>query len=182
MSTTTPLLEARRIGKRFPGVVALDRVSLTANRGELVAVIGENGAGKSTLMKILGGVQEPDEGQILLDGQPVRIDSVRKAEQLGIALIHQELNLADNLDVAANLFLGREPTTWFGVIDFTRLYRDAQTLLDKAGFDLDPCALVSTLSIGQQQLVEIAKALAADPRVFIMDEPTSSLSSRESDR
>src|SRR5437763_14713652 len=121
MSSAAPLLEARRIGKRFSGVVALDGVSLTADRGELVAVIGEDGAGKSTLMKILGGVQEPDTGQILIDGAPVRIDSVRTAPRLGIALIHQELNLADNLDVAANLFLGREPTKLFGVIDRRRL-------------------------------------------------------------
>src|SRR3569832_2023227 len=110
MSSDAQLLAARRIGKRFPGVVALDGVSLTADRGELVAVIGENGAGKSTLMKILGGVQEPDDGQIFLDGQPVRTDPVRSAQRLGTAPIHQELNLADNLDVAANLFLGREPT------------------------------------------------------------------------
>src|SRR5689334_9049486 len=95
-SVTQPLLEARQISKAFPGVVALDRVNFAVNRGEVVAVIGENGAGKSTLMKILGGVQEPDSGQILIDGQTVRIDSVRTAEKLGVALIHQELNLADN--------------------------------------------------------------------------------------
>src|SRR5689334_7881298 len=178
----TPLLEARRIGKSFPGVVALDGVSLSAGRGEVVAVIGENGAGKSTLMKILGGVQEPDTGQILLGGAAVRIDSVRTAQRLGIALIHQELNLADNLDVAANLFLGREPTRLFGVIDRRRLYRDATALLERAGFDLDPRAPVRSLPIGQQQLVEIAKALSTDARVIIMDEPTSSLTGRESER
>src|SRR5438034_2344216 len=167
------LLEAQKISKSFPGVAALDRVDLVVNRGEVVAVIGENGAGKSTLMKILGGVQEPDGGQILVDGTPVRIDSVRAAEKLGVALIHQELNLADNLDVAANLFLGREPTKWLGVIDRRRLYREAQALLDRAGFDLDPRAPVRSLSIGQQQLVEIAKALSAEARIIIMDEPTS---------
>jgi ribose transport system ATP-binding protein len=180
--SSTPLLEAQQISKSFPGVVALDRVSLSIGRGEVVAVIGENGAGKTTLMKILGGVQEPDGGRILIDGQAVRIDSVRAAERLGVALIHQELNLADNLDVAANLFLGREPTRWVGVIDRKRLYRQARELLDKAGFDLDPRAQVSSLPIGQQQLVEIAKALSAEARVIIMDEPTSSLSSRESER
>src|SRR3954463_3087819 len=150
-----PLLQAKKISKSFPGVKALSDVDLVINPGEVVSVIGENGAGKSTLMKILGGVQEADTGEILVNDRVVRIDSVRKAEQLGIALIHQELNLADNLDVAANLFLGREPQKWAGVIDFRRLYRDAQALLDKAGFDLDPRAQVSSLSIGQQQLVEI---------------------------
>ena len=105
----TTLLEVRSLSKRFPGVRALHQVSLTLRRGEVLAVIGENGAGKSTLMKILAGVQESDSGEILLEGRLVRIDSVRAAEQLGIALIHQELNLADNLDVASNIFLGREP-------------------------------------------------------------------------
>src|SRR5205809_7360355 len=174
MGSSTPLLESRKICKTFPGVIALDRVDLLVQRGEVVAVIGENGAGKSTLMKILGGVQEPDSGEILVVGQAVSIASVRAAEKLGVALIHQELNLADNLDVAANLFLGREPTKWLGVIDRRRLYRDAQALLDHAGFELNPRAQVSSLSIGRQQLVEIAKALAAEARGIIMDEPTSS--------
>ena len=177
------VLEARKISKSFPGVNALTQVDLRIDAGEVVSVIGENGAGKSTLMKILGGVQPPDSGEILVNDKSVTIGSVRAAENLGIALIHQELNLADNLDVAANLFLGREPTKWAGgVIDFNRLYREAQALLDKCGFDLDPRDPLSRLSIGQQQLVEIAKALASDARVIIMDEPTSSLSSRESDR
>jgi ribose transport system ATP-binding protein len=175
------LLEARQIGKAFPGVVALDGVNLSAQAGEVVAIVGENGAGKSTLMKILGGVQEPDTGQILLDGRAVRIDSVRAAEQLGIALIHQELNLADNLNVGANLFLGREPAR-LGVINKSMLYRQAKALLDRAGFELDPRAPLASLSIGQQQLVEIAKALSTRARVIIMDEPTSSLSARESQR
>src|SRR5881394_1191358 len=131
------MLDARRISKSFPGVLALDRVDLRVERGEVVAVIGENGAGKSTLMKILGGVQQPDAGEIFVNGALVHIDSVRTAQRLGIALIHQELNLADNLEVAANLFLGREPTRWLGMIDRRRLYRDAQALLDRAGFDLD---------------------------------------------
>src|SRR5438067_1288736 len=176
------MLDARRISKSFPGVLALDRVDLSVERGELVAVIGENGAGKSTLMKILGGVQQPDAGEILVNGASVHIDSVRTAQRLGIALIHQELNLADNLDVAANLFLGREPTRLLGVIDRRRLYRDAKALLDRAGFDLDPTSPVASLSIGQQQLVEIAKALSASAQLIIMDEPTSSLSARESQR
>src|SRR5438034_2177977 len=182
MGSSTPLLESRKICKTFPGVIALDRVDLLVQRGEVLAVIGENGAGKSTLMKILGGVQQPDSGEILIDSKTASIDSVRAAEKLGISLIHQELNLADNLDVAANLFLGREPRGWLGVIDRKELYRDAQALLDRAGFALNPRAAVRSLSIGQQQLVEIAKALSVDARVIIMDEPTSSLSARESER
>ncbi|MEQ1850185.1 MAG: sugar ABC transporter ATP-binding protein [Chthoniobacteraceae bacterium] len=175
---SAPLLEVRHLSKRFPGVRALHDVSLTLHRGEVLAVIGENGAGKSTLMKILAGVQEPDGGEILVDGRPVRIDSVRTAEQFGIALIHQELNLADNLDVAANVFLGREPHR-LGFLDRRRLYDDSAAFLSQVGLDCPPRTLVSTLSLGRQQLVEIAKALSTRARVLIMDEPTSSLSQHE---
>jgi len=175
-----PLLEARELTKSFPGVRALKGVSLTLRRGEVLAVIGENGAGKSTLMKILAGVQRPDAGEILIEGQTTRIGSVHEALSLGIALIHQELNLADNLDVAANIFLGREKRR-FGLIDKARQREDARPLLEAVGLKIDPTVLVSTLSIGQQQLVEIAKALSVDARILIMDEPTSSLSSHESE-
>src|SRR5436190_11051414 len=120
-SATTPLLDVRSVSKQFPGVRALHNVSLAVNHGEVLAVIGENGAGKSTVMKILAGVLEPDSGEILLEGKTVRIDSVRAAEHLGIALIHQELNLADNLDVASNIFLGREPHR-FGFVHRGQLY------------------------------------------------------------
>src|SRR5687767_14430031 len=114
MSECGKLLEVHSVAKRFPGVLALENVSLSLARGEVLAVVGENGAGKSTLMKILAGIQSPDSGEIVLDGQAVKIDSVRDAQALGVALIHQELNLADNLTVAANIFLGREPRKgWF---------------------------------------------------------------------
>jgi len=166
----SPLLEVRSLSKRFPGVRALHRVGLSLQSGEVLAVIGENGAGKSTLVKILAGVQTPDHGEILIEGRPVRIESVRAAERLGIALIHQELNLADNLDVAANIFLGREPHR-FGFID--------RRGLAQVGLDCSPGLLVSSLSLGRQQMVEIAKALSTNARVLIMDEPTSSLSQRE---
>jgi len=174
------LLQVRSISKRFPGVLALENVSLTLARGEVLAVVGENGAGKSTLMKILAGVQPPDSGEILLDGKAVEIHSVRDAQRLGIALIHQELNLADNLTVAANIFLGREPRTgWF----IRRAETETASLiaLRQVGLDVSPRTLVSTLSIGRQQMVEIAKALSANARVLIMDEPTSSLSQHEAD-
>ncbi|MBM3876286.1 MAG: sugar ABC transporter ATP-binding protein [Verrucomicrobia bacterium] len=175
-----PLLEARSLTKSFPGVRALKGVSLSVQRGEVLAVIGENGAGKSTLMKILAGVQTADSGEILLDGQPAAIRSVHDALSRGIALIHQELNLADNLDVAANIFLGREPLR-FGLLDHARMRREARKFLDAVGLDTSPDALVGSLAIGQQQLVEIAKALSTNARVLIMDEPTSSLSSREAE-
>ena len=168
------------MSKRFPGVLALEDVSLTLARGEVLAVVGENGAGKSTLMKILAGIQTADSGDILLDGAKVEIDSVRAAQRLGIALIHQELNLADNLTVAANIFLGREPRLgWF--IQQRETETGSTAVLQQVGLDVSPRALVSALSLGRQQLVEIAKALSAQARVLIMDEPTSSLSQHESD-
>ncbi|HBF33427.1 TPA: D-xylose ABC transporter ATP-binding protein [Candidatus Sumerlaeota bacterium] len=177
---STPLLEVQKIGKQFPGVIALQDVDFCIEKGEVLALIGENGAGKSTLMKILAGVYTTDTGQILIDGQPVTIKSVRDAQALGVSLIHQELNVADNLDVAANLYLGREPQH-LGVIDRAKLYKDAEALLKRAGFDLDPRAPLRSLSIGHQQLVEIAKAISTDARIIIMDEPTSSLSQHETE-
>ena len=181
MSAAAPYLEVRSVSKRFTGVCALHQVSLTLGRGEVLAVIGENGAGKSTLMKILAGVQEPDSGEILIEGRVVRIDSVRASEHLGIALIHQELNLADNLDVASNIFLGREPRRGC-FVDRGRLREESRKFLDQVGLDCAPSTLVSTLSLGRQQLVEIAKALSTNARVLIMDEPTSSLSQHETEQ
>ena len=174
------LLEARSLTKSFPGVRALKGVSLTVGRGEVVAVIGENGAGKSTLMKILAGVQTADTGEIRIDGEPAPLRSVEEALGLGIALIHQELNLAQNLDVAANVFLGREPRRW-GLIDTARLHREAGQFLQAVGLEVAPDTRVGSLAIGQQQLVEIAKALSTRARVLIMDEPTSSLSAGEAE-
>ena len=180
MSETQPLLEVRQVTKRFPGVVALSDVSLTLHPAEVLAVIGENGAGKSTLMKILAGVQEPDEGTLVVDGNPVRINSVLKSLSLGIALIHQELNLSDNLDVGANIFLGREPIK-NGFIDKRKIADNSADLLRRVGLNVDPDTIVETLPIGQQQLVEIARALSVNARVLIMDEPTSSLSQKETE-
>lgn len=177
---TAPLLEVRKLTKSFPGVRALKGVCLTLGRGEVLAVIGENGAGKSTLMKILAGVQRPDSGEVVLEGGAVELRNVHDALRAGIALIHQELNLADNLDVAANIFLGREPLKG-GLIDTARMRREARQFLEAVGLVVDPATLVSTLTIGHQQLVEIAKALSVNARVLIMDEPTSSLSSHEAE-
>jgi len=173
-------LQVRNVTKRFPGVVALKEVHFDLMPGEVLALIGENGAGKSTLMKILAGVQQPDSGQILLDGQPVAINSVQQAQEFGLSLIHQELNLSDNLDVGANIFLGREPTR-FGMIDRRKINEDATKYLNMIGLDISPTTIVNRLTIGQQQMVEIARALSTNARVLIMDEPTSSLSSRETE-
>lgn len=180
-SVPPPLLAVQDICKSFPGVRALKRVSLHVRTGEVLSVVGENGAGKSTLMKILAGVQSPDEGRILVDGTAARFRGVRDALDCGIALLHQELNLADNLSIGANIFLGREPLK-FGLIDNARIHRESAALLERIGMDPDPRRLVQELTIAQQQMVEIAKALSVNARVLIMDEPTSSLSAGESER
>jgi ribose transport system ATP-binding protein len=175
-----PLLEVRAIVKNFPGVRALRGVNLTLQRGEVLALIGENGAGKSTLMKILAGVQTPDSGELRIDGNLVPIDSVHAAIASGIALIHQELNLADNLDVGSNIYLGREPHRLVpGFIDRQKIHAGAREVLSRVGLDIAPSMPLSALSIGRQQMVEIAKALSVNARILIMDEPTSSLSTHE---
>jgi len=180
MPENSPLLAVRGLTKGFPGVLALRGVSLHLHKGEVLSLIGENGAGKSTLMKILAGVQPPDNGDYLIDGEPVSIQNVRDAMERGIALIHQELNLAANLDLAANIFLGREPNKK-GIIQEKKLREDASKYLKRVGLDLPSETITGTLPIGKQQLVEIAKALSCDARVLIMDEPTSSLSQKETE-
>jgi ribose transport system ATP-binding protein len=181
---SSPLLDARGISKSFPGVRALQSVNLRLERGEVLAVVGENGAGKSTLMKILAGVEKPDAGELHLEGAAFAPNDVAEAQRQGVVLIHQELNLAENLDVAGNIFLGREPR-WGGplrLIDRRRMHSDAAAILRRLGFEADSRTSVGSLSIGQQQLVEIARALSLNSRVLIMDEPTSSLAQRESER
>ena len=180
MPDAQPLLKISAIGKQFPGVRALHNVDLTLNQGEVLSLVGENGAGKSTMMKILAGVHTPDEGTIELDGRAVQIGSVRDAQKHGIALIHQELNLSDNLNIAANIFLGNEPHK-FGVLDRKRIHEESAGYLERVGLDFPTDTLVADLTIGHQQLVEISKALSVDARIIIMDEPTSSLSQKESE-
>jgi ribose transport system ATP-binding protein len=177
----TPLLSTHGVCKRFDNVEALSGVALDVHRGEVHAICGENGAGKSTLMKILSGVYVPDEGEIRIDGQPVRIQGLRHAQDLGIVMIHQELNLVPHLTVAENIWLGREPRRgWF--VDRARQREGARACLARLGITVDPDAEVSTLSIAQQQMVEIAKALSMDARLLIMDEPTSSLGEADAAR
>jgi ribose transport system ATP-binding protein len=179
-----PLLQMKGIGKRFPGVVALAAVNLEVYPGEVVALIGENGAGKSTLMKILGGVYQPDEGEILVEGNPVTIRSVSDAIRLRIGFIHQELNVLDNLDIGSNVFLGREPRRGglLNLVDTKRMHEEAEVYLRLLGLDVPSRTRLSQLSIAQQQLVEIAKALSQQARILIMDEPTSSLTLSETER
>ncbi|WP_342621075.1 sugar ABC transporter ATP-binding protein [Rhodoferax sp. GW822-FHT02A01] len=175
---SAPLLRLDGITKRFPGVLALDGVSFEVLRGEVHAVCGENGAGKSTLMKVISGQYRPDAGRLEYLGQVCHFDSTAQSEAAGIAIIHQELNLVPHLSVAENVYLAREPRkAW--LIDKVRLRKDAQQCLDRLGVDISPDAIVHTLSVAQQQMVEIAKALSLDARVLIMDEPTSSLTDSE---
>ena len=177
-----PLLEMRGICKRFPGVVALDNVSLSIADGEVLALCGENGAGKSTLMKILGGVYQPEEGELWVGGKQVRISNVTDAMNLGIGFIYQELNVLENLDIAANVFLGREPLiTPFKLINRKKIHADTVPLLKRLGLDLPAHKRLGELPIAQQQMVEIAKALSLNARILIMDEPTSSLTLTETD-
>jgi ribose transport system ATP-binding protein len=179
-----PFLELVDISKTYPGVVALDHVDLSVSPGEVIALIGENGAGKSTLMRVLGGVVEPSGGFIRLDGAERRALSVADAIKAGIAFVHQELNLFDNLDVAGNVYIGREPV--YGgplkLIDRKRLHAQVRPLLDRLGADFEPDAPLAEMSLAQRQLVEIIKALSLEARLVIMDEPTSSLTLAETDR
>ncbi|MBS1857462.1 MAG: sugar ABC transporter ATP-binding protein [Acidobacteria bacterium] len=163
---------------QYPGTLALDRVDFTLRRGTVAALIGENGAGKSTLVKILAGIVQPTGGALLLNGEEVALRSVRDADARGIEIIHQELNLCPNLSVAENIFLGRELTVG-GVLDVKRQEERARELLARLEHPIDPATPVGGLPLGQQQIVEIAKALARDVRVLMMDEPTSALSAAE---
>jgi ribose transport system ATP-binding protein len=174
----------RGIEKRFGGVHALRGVDFEIRAGEVVALAGENGAGKSTLMKILGGVHQPDAGEIRIEGEPVTIHAVADATRYGISFIHQELNVLDNLDVAANVFLGREPLRggFLSLVDRKRMHREAKVFLERLGLDIPTNTPLSRLSIARQQMVEIAKALSLNARILIMDEPTSSLTLTETAR
>ena len=174
------LLVMKAITKTFPGVRALDGVSFDLNKGEIHALVGENGAGKSTLMKVLGGVYPYPQygGEILIEGTEQRFAGVRDAEKAGIAVIYQELSLVKDMNVAENIFLGREPRKW-GVILTSELYRRARQLLDDLHLDIDAHTPIRSLGIGQQQLVEIAKALSQEARILVLDEPTAALTDAE---
>ncbi|MFD0774778.1 sugar ABC transporter ATP-binding protein, partial [Streptomonospora algeriensis] len=173
-----PVLRTRGLTKRFPGVLALDGVDFDLYHGEVHALVGENGAGKSTLIKVLTGVYAPDGGDVHYHGRAVRFDTPLRAQQAGISTIYQEVNLVPLLSVARNLFLGREPRR-FGLIDFGRMHREAAAVLRDYGVEVDVTRPLQGLSMGARQMVALARAVVADARVVIMDEPTSSLEPRE---
>ncbi len=173
------LLEATGIEKSFPGVRALDGVGLRVRAGRLLALLGENGAGKSTLMNILAGVFHPDGGQVRMKGREVGFASPSDAQARGIGIVFQELSLIPHLSVAENVFLGREPRNYAGLIDYRKLNADAAEVLRRLDLNVAPTTLIAELRVGQQQLVEIARAVSANVQVLILDEPTSSLSAHE---
>jgi putative multiple sugar transport system ATP-binding protein len=176
------ILEMRSITKTFPGVKALENVSLAVRRGEIHAICGENGAGKSTLMKVLSGVYPTGsyDGEIVYDGAPVKFNGIRDSEQVGIVIIHQELALVPYLSIAENIFLGNERKGRGGLIDWNRANAEAARLLESVGLDETPVTTVGQLGVGKQQLVEIAKALSKDVRLLILDEPTAALNDTDS--
>jgi D-xylose transport system ATP-binding protein len=177
---TTPLLEMRSISKRFPGVLALDNVNLEVRAGEIHALVGENGAGKSTLMKILGGAYSQYEGEILIGGVQHSFQAVGDATRAGIAVVFQELSLVPELTVGENIFLGREPAR-YGLIRWHELHAQAAAVLRELGFQLNTRAQLSALGTGQQQMVEIAKALSQHTRILVLDEPTAALTNQEAE-
>ena len=173
------ILELKKISKSFSGVEVLHEVAFSLRPGEVHALLGENGAGKSTLVKIITGVHQPDHGEILLNGVPVHFNDTRESRKAGIAAIYQELSLFPDLDVAENIFVGRQPVTAGGRIDWKKLYKEAEQLLSSLGVHLDMKQQARNLSIAQQQMVEIARAISINARILIMDEPTSSLTLNE---
>ena len=177
MSGTT-LLEMKHIHKKFPGVYALKDINFELRTGEVHALLGENGAGKSTLIKVLGGIYTADEGEIIINGKKVNIDGVKAAQANGVANIHQELVLVQYKTVAENNFLGREPMS-FGFVDKKKMNHDAQKLLDDYQMGIQANQLIKELTIAQQQMVEIVKAISYNSKILVMDEPTSSISDKE---
>jgi len=175
------LLQMQHVTKQFPGTLALDDVQLDVERGEIHAIMGENGAGKSTLMKILSGVYEANEGEIVFEGQRIAPSNPREALALGIAIVHQELSVVPALTVGENIFPGRLPTTPWGFVRYRKLFEDAEVALEKLQVDIHPRTLVADLSVANQQLVEIAKTLSLDCKLLILDEPTSALTDREAE-
>ena len=171
----------RGITKRFPGVLALDHVDLTAYPGQVLALVGENGAGKSTLMKVLSGVRQMDEGEILMEGKPVKIDNPLASQLMGISIIYQELSVLDNMNIAENIFLGREKRKGSMFVDKKSMHGEARKLLDEVGLDMDTRTMAGELSTAQKQMIEVAKALSFNSKIIIMDEPTSSLTETETE-
>ena len=180
MESAVNILKLTKINKAFPGVKALTDVDLTVRKGEVLALVGENGAGKSTLMKILSGAYKKDSGTIEFEGRAVEIHSPKQSEELGISIIYQELNLIQRVTVAENVFLGRYPMK-MGAVQWKKMREDARKLFEDLGIEMDVRAMLRELSLAQQQIVKIVKAVSINAKVVIMDEPTSSLSHNETE-
>lgn len=180
---STALLEMKEISKEFPGVKALDQVSIQVHQSEILALLGENGAGKSTLMKVLAGVHQPSHGEIYIKGERVSIEGPKHSQNLGISIIYQEFNLIPYMSVAENIYIGREPRKSKGIVDRRQIKQETQKLLDRVGLTkVSPEDLISDLSVAEQQLVEIAKALSFNSKIIIMDEPTAALNDEETNK
>src|SRR3984957_13871079 len=179
MEINRPILEMRGIPKRFPGVHALKNVSFAVRKGSVHGIIGENGAGKSTLMRVLSGASRADEGEVVIEGSAIAAPTPEKMLELGIAVIYQELAQAPHLTVAENIFLGRLPSTRLGTVDWPRAKAGAQQALDRLGFKVDPAARIDAISVAQRQMVEIAKAIARNARIVVLDEPSAVLGDAE---
>jgi ribose transport system ATP-binding protein len=175
------MIELSKISKSFPGVKSLDGVSFSAARGEVHALVGENGAGKSTLIKTIAGAYEPDEGAIVFDGKPVKWAGPGEAKAAGIHVIYQELILFPEMSVADNIYIGQEPLNRFGFVDRRALEKGARSILTHLGHSLDPFAKLKSLTVADQQMVEIAKALVSDAKLLVLDEPTAVISGREAE-
>ncbi len=182
MAAPDERVRLEQLTKRFGGLTALDQVSFAIARGEIHAILGENGAGKSTLMKLLAGVEQPDDGQLFLDGQPITIADPLRARRLGIRIVFQELSLFPHLTAAANIFINREPVTRFGLLDKRRMLASSRQVFEAMGVAIDPRAKVGSLSLGEKQFVEIARALGQHADILILDEPNSALTEQESER
>ena len=180
-NSRVPILEMKGITKRFPGVLALDHVDLTVYPGQVLALVGENGAGKSTLMKVLSGVHQMDEGEILMEGKPVKIENPLASQLMGISIIYQELSVLDNMNIAENIFLGREKRSGRVFVDKKTMHAEARSLLDEVGLEVDTHTMAGELSTAQKQMIEVAKALSFNSKIIIMDEPTSSLTETETE-
>lgn len=173
------LLQMKNVNKRFPGVYALKGVNFELKKGEVHALLGENGAGKSTLMKVLGGIYSIDEGEIYINGEKVEVKSVKDAQAFGISIIHQELVLVPYMTVAENIYLGRELTGAGGFVDIKSMIKEAQKLLDSFELKINAASLIAELTVAEQQMVEIIKAISFNSKILVMDEPTSSLTDKE---
>ena len=174
-------LRMENIHKRFPGVYALKGINISVNKGEVHALLGENGAGKSTLMKVLGGVHKQDEGSIYVNGEKIDFIDPKKATELGIAFVHQELNLAESLTVAENMYMGRLPykNEVLGIVDYKKLYKEANEILKELGVNINANDLVSELPTAKKQMIEIAKSISQKAKIIIFDEPTTSLANND---